>query len=150
LGSQDALGAGGRYNDLVSQLGGPQADAMGFALGVERIILAMPKDETQIPQGLDFYFIPLEPAALKKSFQIVNLLRGQGLAGDMGYKLSSLKSQMRVADKAGARFVVLIGADELAQGYLTVKDMKAGQQEKIEMKDDGFEQLQKFLLERCR
>ena len=149
LGSQDALGAGGRYNNLVTQLGGPQVDAIGFALGIERILLAMPKEESPKPQGLDAYIIPLDEPSLKRAFRYLEELRRsvyefkvkdnipKNFSIDMGYGLGSLKSQMRAANDRGARFVVILGENELEKEKVTLKDMSTGVQEEKDLNDIG-------------
>ncbi|HBR14715.1 MAG TPA: histidine--tRNA ligase [Candidatus Omnitrophica bacterium] len=131
LGSQDALGAGGRYNNLVSQLGGPQADAVGFALGVERILLAMAPDGVIQEAPLTVYMIAMNEESYRKAFEILHLFRGQGISADMNYRLASMKSQMRSANKIGARYVAILGEEELRQNAVTVKDMTSGTQETI-------------------
>ncbi len=133
LGSQDALGAGGRYNDLVPQLGGPQVDAIGFALGVERILLAMPQDKEFVGQTPTVFVIALDETAFAEAFSLVNTLRQEGVPSDINYKVSSVKSQMRSANKSGARYVALLGEDELKNNVVTVKDMETGNQEQLEL-----------------
>ena len=134
LGSQDALGAGGRYNDLVSQLGGPQVDAMGFALGVERILLALP-EEAKDEGCLDLFIVSLDEALFQKAFQILNDLRAKGISCDISFRMSSMKSQMRQADKTKARYTMILGEDELKKGVVTFKNMKTGEQTQIKMDD---------------
>jgi histidyl-tRNA synthetase len=128
LGSQDALGAGGRYNDLVQQLGGPDVDAVGFALGIERILLALPAQDKPPAQALDVFVIALNENAQKTAFRILNALRHGGLKGDMSYRLASVKSLMRQADKSGARHVFILGEDEMQKGIVTIKNMREGTQ----------------------
>ena len=134
LGSQDALGAGGRYNNLVSELGGSSVDAVGFALGIERILLAMPKEESGTGHTIDVYIVALDEIFFKRAFQILNILRSKNISSDMSYRISSLKSQMRLADKVGARYVMILGEDEIKKGVVTLKDMKTGtqQEEKLD------------------
>ena len=131
LGSQDAISAGGRYNDLVAQLGGPQAGAVGFACGIERILLAMPDENKPQAAPLTVYMIALDEKVFPKAFGIVQKLRGDGIASDMSYKVSSMKSQMRAADKAGSRYVAIIGEEEDKKGVVALKDMRTGQQQEI-------------------
>ncbi len=133
LGSQDALGAGGRYNDLISQLGGPKVDAIGFALGLERILLALSKDKMQMPKPLDFFLIALDENSLRRGFLLLQELRSKNISGEMNYRASSMKSQMRQADKSGARFVLILGEDELKSSSVTIKDMKSGEQNKVSL-----------------
>jgi histidyl-tRNA synthetase len=131
LGSQDALSAGGRYNNLVSQLGGAQADAVGFALGIERLLLAMPPDQKPPQKGLDVFIIALDEMVFPKAFRMLDQIRAEGIAGDMSYKISSLKSQMRSAGKAAARTVLILGENEDKKGVVAFKDMETGEQQEI-------------------
>ncbi|MBI5415522.1 MAG: histidine--tRNA ligase [Candidatus Omnitrophica bacterium] len=134
LGSQDAVSAGGRYNNLVAQLGGPQVDAVGFACGVERILLAMPAvpPGTKPPQDrLKAYVIALDQNVFPKAFGILQRLRRAGIAGDISYKASSMKSQMRAADKSGSRYVVILGEEEEKKGVVALKDMTTGEQREV-------------------
>ena len=130
LGSQDALGAGGRYNNLVSQLGGPQVDAIGFALGVERIILALPEKTVETLKPTVFA-IAMDEKSFQKAFEIVNNLRQAAITSEINYKMGSMKSQMRAADKSGAKFVMILGESEMNEKVVTLKDMKSGEQEKV-------------------
>jgi len=133
LGSQDALGAGGRYDGLLQELGGSsEVDGIGFSLGVERILLAQQKPLTQEQApGVDVFIIALDQPSFEKGFMMLNALRQQGIAGDIGYKVSSLKSQMRLADKMAARFVILLGEDEIAKSVVTLKNMTTGDQSQV-------------------
>ncbi len=131
LGSQDALSAGGRYNDLVAQLGGPKVDAVGFACGIERIILAMSAENKPQAQPLAVYMIALDEKIFPKAFGIVQKLRSEGISSDMSYKVSSMKSQMRSADKSGSRYVAILGENEHKKGVVALKDMKTGEQREV-------------------
>ncbi len=131
LGSQDALSAGGRYNNLVSELGGPQADAIGFALGIERVLLAMPSEHKPAAPALAAYVIALDENVFPKAFHILNMLRGAGIPSDIDYKISSLKSQMRSAHKAGSRYAVILGEEENKRGVVALKDMATGNQREV-------------------
>ncbi len=131
LGSQDAVGAGGRYNNLVEQLGGPAVDAVGFALGMERILLAGAQDKKELQQGLDTFMVCLDEQGLSKAFKLLQDLRARGVSADMNFRLGSMKSQMRQADKAKARFVLILGEEELKSGEIALKDMQQGTQERF-------------------
>lgn len=134
LGSQDALGAGGRYNNLVSELGGSAVDAVGFALGMERILLAL-EDETPAVSSVDLFIAALDETAIKLAFPILNELRRNGVAGEMGYRAASLKSQMRLANKLNARYVFILGEDEIKKGVVTIKNMATGDQKQESLTD---------------
>lgn len=140
LGSQNALGAGGRYNNLVNQLGGPDVPAIGFALGIERILLVLPQREEK-KNPLDVYLIALDEAAVTASFCLLNCLRQKGVKADMSYRLSSVKSLMRLADKSQAPFVIIIGENEVKGEFVTLKNMVEGSQEKVSVKNGDYQLL---------
>lgn len=137
LGSQDAVGAGGRYNGLVHELGGnPKVSygAVGFALGIERILLAV--GEPQIPLNrVDVYLMAMKEEYLPLIFLVLQLLRKSGISADMGFAVGSMKSQFGKADKAGARFALIVGEDEIKNNALAVKDMKQSTQENVPLAD---------------
>ena len=135
LGAQDAIGAGGRYDNLVKDFDGPEMGACGFALGTERIITALGEGAEKAASGLDVYVATIGEAAYKKGFEIVADLRKNGLATDLDYEEKSLKGQLRRADKCGVRFVVIIGEDEINKGKAAVRDMKTKQQKEVEFGD---------------
>ena len=125
LGSQDAIGGGGRYDGLVALLGGPDLAGVGFALGVERMLMAA---STQA--GLtspDILVAPLCPAAAAAAAALSRRLREAGRRVETGSPDRRLKAQMKRAGKCGAGFVVIIGEQELADGKVTVRDMGAGE-----------------------
>ncbi|HAJ56144.1 MAG TPA: histidine--tRNA ligase [Candidatus Omnitrophica bacterium] len=135
LGSQDALGAGGRYDNLVEELGGPARGAVGFALGVERLLLAgggaIARDgEGQSP---DCYIIPLGDEAFKACLKVLQFLRDSGINTDIDYLEGSLKSKMRRADKSQAGFCLILGDNELAKGTAVLKNMRASTQEEVNL-----------------
>jgi len=130
LGAQDALGAGGRYDNLVKELGGPDIGAMGFAFGVERILLV----ETQKPQAESrnlVYVIGLGEKAELKSLEYLQDLRREGMPATTNLQIKSLKGAMRQANDLGARVVLIIGEDELKKNVITVKNMTSGEQKEI-------------------
>jgi histidyl-tRNA synthetase len=133
LGSQDALGAGGRYNNLVDQLGGPKVDAIGFALGIERILLAIGDREDTKEGSLLCYVIAMEEECFPRAFELLNTLREKQIPCDICYKTSSMKNQMKAANKSLARFAMILGKDEMQKGIVTLKDMKEGNQQEIEI-----------------
>lgn len=148
LGSQDALGAGGRYNSLVCQLGGPSLDAVGFALGIERVILALPEKQPPLTKPLNVFIVTLDEVSLKRGFQLLNIWRSQKIASDMSYRTSSMKSQMRMANKAGAKYVIILGENEAKKEVVTLKSMATGTQEEVSIKGNDYSQLTNILIER--
>ena len=121
LGAQNALGGGGRYDGLVKDLGGPDIAGVGFALGVER--LAMVLGEQAAAAVPEFVIAPLGAAAEIAAMRLAQRLRRAGARVEVEPGGRSLKSQMRHAGKLGARYVVLLGEEELASGRMTVRDM---------------------------
>jgi histidyl-tRNA synthetase len=121
LGAQNALGGGGRYDGLVKALGGPDVAGVGFALGVERLAIVL--GEAAAPAAPEFVIAPLGAAAEVAAATLAHRLRRAGARVEVEPGERSLKSQMRHAGKLGARYVVLLGEDELASGRLTVRDM---------------------------
>lgn len=128
LGSQDAVLGGGRYDGLVAELGGGPVPAIGWAAGMERLLIASGKEEQPVPQSLDAFIVTLGEAARARVLPLVQALRGLGLAVGWDSGGRGLNSQMKRADRQGARFAVLIGDDELARERVTIKDLATGQQ----------------------
>jgi histidyl-tRNA synthetase len=152
LGSQDALGAGGRYNNLVSQLGGAPADAVGFALGIERILLALGENPIEQKANVLVYVATASESTLPSTFQLVHQIRREtGLSCETSYTVASLKSQLRQANKAGARYVLILGEDEMKEGVVTFKDMEKSEQKKVSQKDiiDVLKQIKKEHSHHC-
>ena len=134
LGSQDALGAGGRYDNLVKELGGPDLGAVGFAFGMERLLLAA-GDKLPVAAKDLSYIITLGDQARKYGLELLNNLRKEGIACDTDYENKSLKGALRSANDLKARFVLIIGDDELKKGVVTLKDMGSGEQKEARVED---------------
>lgn len=134
---QNAICGGGRYNKLVSQVGGDDIPGMGFAAGMERVLLTVEEEGIELPvkQDIDVYVAPLGDAAKEVCFKLVHDLRQQGLIVETDYLSKSIKAQMKTADKAGARYAIIIGDDELAGGNAVVRDMRESTQETIPFAD---------------
>ncbi len=134
LGAQAAVGAGGRYDGLVEQLGGPRkTPGIGFAMGIERLVLLLQQqDQSAATTGeLDLFIAGLGEAASQISYGLMHALRRQGLRVGRDYEGRSLKSQMKQADKAGADWVLLIGDDELAGNAGLLRNMRSQEQQKV-------------------
>jgi len=126
LGSQSAVAAGGRYDGLISQLGGPSIPGIGFAMGVERVALLLgEKDFSRQP---DLFIATLGSGERAFAFGLMHKLLQKGLRVEMDYEGKSLKSQMRRADRLGARYSVVIGESEVASGRAVFKRMSDGEQ----------------------
>ncbi|MBI4336121.1 MAG: histidine--tRNA ligase, partial [Candidatus Omnitrophica bacterium] len=135
LGSQDAVAAGGRYGDLILDLGGDRTPACGFAIGMERLLMAAPDKIGQGAGRQEIFVIALGSQARKKAFEVLNRLRNKGMSCQMAFDEKSLKSQMRFADKAGARKVLILGDTELKKGVAILRDMEQKQQKEISLDD---------------
>lgn len=129
LGAQDALAGGGRYDHLVEELGGPKVGGVGFAAGVERVVMSMKEVNAGAP--LDFFGIYIDETLKSDLFDIVNRLRGAGLSGDMELETRSVKAQMRNANRSGARFAVILGGEERQRGVVKLKDMARGHEREV-------------------
>jgi histidyl-tRNA synthetase len=129
LGAQNSVLGGGRYDGLVRDLGGPDLTGIGFALGMERLVMLLPAGEAA--PRCDVFVAPLAAAATDKALLLQRELRGAGLRVLMEHEGRGLKSQMKRADKLGARLVALLGEDELAKGVWTVRDMAGSSQEQV-------------------
>lgn len=123
LGAQNAVGGGGRYNGLVRDLGGVEVAGIGFAIGMERLILLLQQDRRERLRRPRVFLAPLGESARTRAFLLTQQLRGQGLEAEMDYEGRSLKSQMRRADKLGVRHVLILGDEELEKGEVQVRDM---------------------------
>ncbi|MGQ0678447.1 MAG: histidine--tRNA ligase [Actinomycetota bacterium] len=128
LGSQDAVGGGGRYDGLAESLGGPALPGIGFGLGVERIALALQSAGDSPESSLDVFVVAIGEAARRESFRLAGELRECKLSVDLDFAERSLKGQFKAANASGARRVVVIGDKELESGNYTVKDMASGQE----------------------
>jgi histidyl-tRNA synthetase len=142
LGAQNAVGAGGRYDGLVRELGGPAVPAVGFAVGLERIALMLPK-EASLPLVSRVYMAAFGTQAAEVGFVLLDQLRRDGIAADMDFRASSLKAHLRQADRLGALYAILLGEDEAAKGSVTIRNMHTKEQEEI-----SFSALPSVLLSR--
>ena len=129
LGAQSAVAAGGRYDGLISDLGGPQLPGIGFAMGVERVALLLSGQE--FARRPELFIAALGEAAQDRAFVLMSRLQRLGLWVESDLEGKSLKSQMRRADKVNARFTLILGEDELARGEGSLKEMDNGTQAAI-------------------
>jgi len=132
LGAQSAVGAGGRYDGLVKQLGGADVPGIGFAMGMERLALLLEQQQKGgAAPALDLFVVALGAAAQKKGFALTHALRKAGLFAAMDYQDRSLKNQMKQAGKAAARFALIMGEEELARGEAVLRNMASSEQSPI-------------------
>ncbi|MBL0175407.1 MAG: histidine--tRNA ligase [Ignavibacteria bacterium] len=133
LGSQDALGGGGRYDGLTEQLGGKATPAVGFAAGMERLLMVLEKSGYTFPSdALSVYIVGLDERSRRWSHVQAVRLRREGIPAECDFTGRSLKAQMREANKRGARHVVIVGEEEMASQRAIVKTMETGEQQSIE------------------
>jgi histidyl-tRNA synthetase len=134
LGAQNALLGGGRYDGLVKSLGGPDRTGIGFAAGLERLVLALPASQAVAPAPRAFV-AAVGDESRTAALQLLRELRQAGLPASMELEGRSIKSQMKRADRLGARATLIIGADELARGEVTLRDMRGSEQRAIARAD---------------
>jgi histidyl-tRNA synthetase len=142
IGAQSSIGGGGRYDGLVEEIGGPSTPGVGYALGLERVLLALEQQGVQLPghQELDVFLVTLGEEARRPAFVLLHRLRSMGLSVNMDYLGRSLKAQMKQAGKAGARLVIIVGGEELERRGVSVRDMGESKQKEI-----PFTELEDFL-----
>jgi histidyl-tRNA synthetase len=130
LGSQSALGGGGRYDGLSESLGGPSLPSIGWAMGVDRTVLALEAEGIELAPGArcEVYVVPLGDAARRRAVTLVASLREVGISTDLAYGARGLKGAMRGADRSGARFTLIVGDRDLEVGVAQCKDMISGKQ----------------------
>lgn len=135
LGSQNSVAGGGRYDRMVEEFGGKATKAIGFALGMDRLILAMP-DASAEPSGIRVLIITMSDAAFAFAYEKVQLsLRRAGVGCELDYQRRSLKAAMRLADKRKVDWAVIVGDDEMNQNMVTLKNMKSGEQTKVSIEE---------------
>ncbi|WP_329460445.1 histidine--tRNA ligase [Streptomyces sp. NBC_01497] len=133
LGSQSAVGGGGRYDGLSEMIGGPALPSVGWALGVDRTVLALEAEGVtlELPSATSVFAVPLGDEARKALFSVVTELRRAGVAADFAYGRKGIKGAMRSADRSGARYTLVVGERDLAEGVAQLKDMESGDQHAV-------------------
>ena len=137
IGAQGTVSGGGRYNDLIEDVGGKPCPAVGFGMGLERLILTMealglPFGEENVP---DVYIAPLCEEAKDEAMLIADKLRHAGISCDTDIVGRSFKAQLKYVNKTGARYMIVIGTDEIASAEYQVKNLLSGESEKVAKKD---------------
>ncbi len=135
LGAQSGIGGGGRYDGLMKELGGQSLSGIGFGLGIDRVLLACEAEglNLQAFEGLDLFLIPLSEVAQSEALVLATEIRKSGQRVDIAFGERGLKGSMKAADKRGARFVVVIGDDEISSRQAQIKDMTSGESESIRL-----------------
>lgn len=144
FGAITTLCGGGRYNGLVEDLGGPESPGIGFAMSIERLLLALEMEKVEIGQSADLevYVVAMDESTKQKAFTLVRDLRGNGISADMDFNGRKVKAQMKSADRKGAAYVIVIGETELESGKVALKTMATGEQQELE-----FEKIAGAILE---
>jgi histidyl-tRNA synthetase len=146
LGAQNAVAGGGRYNNLVSSLGGPEVAGIGFAVGFERLIACLPEDGKN-KFKTDLFIATLGEQAQKFAFTLTNELRRAGIVAEMDYADKSLKSQLKRADKLNSSFALIIGDKEIEGKKVVLRNMQTKDQQTIPL-DDLLKSIIKIIKER--
>jgi histidyl-tRNA synthetase len=136
-GSPTAIGAGGRYDGLSEDLGGPNLPSVGWALGVDRTVLAMQAEGRTVAGGerLGVFAVPLGDQARELLFELVTTLRRSGVAADFGYGAKGLKAAMKAADRSGAKYALVLGERDIAENVIQIKELATGEQESVSLTD---------------
>lgn len=144
-GAQGTVCGGGRYDTLLEQIGGKAVPAVGFGGGIERLLMVMEAEGAALPEPkhIACYLAGMDDKSREKAFLLANELRRAGVSAETDLMERSVKAQFKYADKIGARFVAVIGENELNEGAAEVKDMKTSSSEKVK-----FEELRQYLLRR--
>ncbi len=140
LGAQDSFGGGGRYDNLFEELGGKPAQAVGFALGVERLLLIL-EHINALPaksNSADVFVITYDNSLFPQTLKIAETLRKKNIKVSVDILRRSLKAQFKEANKVGSRYVIVVGKDELERGAVTFKDMGTGEQKEILISELGL------------
>ncbi len=137
IGAQGTVCGGGRYDSLIAELGGGNIPAIGFAAGLERLLLLMDNTGVKFPERPvpAIYIAGMDEQTRAKAFELANMLRVDGIAAECDHMGRSLKAQFKYADKLGAKFVAVIGEDELASGRCNLKKMSDGTAEEVAFTD---------------
>lgn len=131
LGAQSAIGGGGRYDGLSEELGGPPLPSVGWALGVDRTVLALEAEGVAAPgsgRAVDVFAVPLGEAARHLLFDLVLKLRREGVSADFAFGGKGLKGSMKAADRSGARYALVAGERDLSADVVQLKDLESGEQ----------------------
>ena len=146
LGAQAAVGGGGRYDGLSEDIGGPAMPGVGWALGVDRTLLALRAEgvDVAVDTGVQVFAVPLGAEAKRRLLTIVDALRRRGIRADVAFGDRGLKGAMKAADRSGARLTLVAGERDLADGHVQVKDMTSSAQEPVAI-DDVVDHIEKRL-----
>lgn len=135
--SLGAIGAGGHYDNLLKEIGGPQLSSVGFALGIERLNLLLKQidPDNYAKVNLDVYLMSLDQENLSMVFSLCQSLRANGFSCDMSYENKSIKSQFKVADRKNSKFAIIVGSDEIKNQTVQLKNMKTQEQKEVKIEE---------------
>jgi len=147
IGAQGTVCGGGRYDGLVEELGGAPTPALGFAMGLERLLLVLEAGKAEFPDpvGCDVYFASMGQAAALKAIRLCGALRREGICAQCDLMNRSVKAQMKYANKLGARYTMVLGDDELASGSARLKNMATGEETTLAIGDDFSDLLARLM-----
>ncbi|MDD7398862.1 MAG: His/Gly/Thr/Pro-type tRNA ligase C-terminal domain-containing protein, partial [Firmicutes bacterium] len=138
IGAQGTVCGGGRYDRLVEEVGGKPTPAVGFGMGLERLLIVLESQgllEKAPKENVDYYLASIGENALNFTLKLANKLRQKGKSVEFDLMSKSVKAQMKYANKIEAKYVIVVGDDEILSGKVRVKDMASGNEEEIEIKD---------------
>lgn len=135
LGAKDAICAGGRYNNLIKDLDGKDTPAIGFAFGMERLVLTLQKSQEVKGEGwrVDIFVAVIGETLYGEAFKLLDSLRHSGISSEMDYDVKSLNAQLKRAEKLGAKFVIILGEEEFKSNKVVLKDMEKHSQKEVEL-----------------
>lgn len=133
IGSQGTVSGGGRYDGLVSELGGPSTPSVGFGMGIERLLLTLENNNIEIPKedNIDLFIVSIGDEADKLAFKLLSKLRANGISADKDYLSRGIKPQFKYANKLNAKYTVVIGDNEIEKNIVSLKDMESGEQKEV-------------------
>ncbi|MYL72028.1 histidine--tRNA ligase [Halobacillus litoralis] len=133
FGAITTLSGGGRYTGLVQEVGGPETSGIGFAMSIERLLMALEAESVELPtdEGLDVFFVSLGDEANRAAVKLTDELRRAGIQVDKDYLGKKMKAQFKAADRLGSKYVLVLGDQELENGVINVKNMTSGEQQEV-------------------
>jgi len=137
IGAQSTVCGGGRYDGLVSQMGGPVVPSLGFAMGIERLMLVLKNQQTELPDDVkpELYIATMGENALLKAAELSKALRTDGFAVETDICGRGLKAQMKYANKIGAKYTMVLGDDEIERDSAKIKNMSSGVETDVSLND---------------
>ncbi|WP_173916042.1 histidine--tRNA ligase [Halobacillus sp. Marseille-Q1614] len=137
FGAITTLSGGGRYNGLVEEIGGPQTNGIGFAMSIERLLMALEAEKVELPieESLDCYVVAMGDKAEHEAVRLTYQLRQSGVQVEKDYQQRKMKGQFKSADRLNAKYVIVIGENELENNAANVKDMDSGEQKEIKLEE---------------